>query len=50
MMVRLANDFKLWKSFRTACDHFFNRKSEFFEGRKSEETENLKSKKRLLKQ
>jgi hypothetical protein len=43
-----ANDFKLWKSFRTACDHFFNRKSEFFEGRKSEETENLKAKEEII--
>lgn len=41
---------KLWKRFRSACDYFFNSKSEFF-GKKDESyEENLKAKKELIKE
>ncbi|RKY55310.1 MAG: DUF349 domain-containing protein [Candidatus Neomarinimicrobiota bacterium] len=39
---------KIWKRFRLACDDFFNRKSEFFKGRKDEEKENLVKKNDLI--
>lgn len=39
---------KLWKRFRAACDIFFNRKSEHFGSRRSEEEANLAAKRALL--
>jgi hypothetical protein len=41
---------KIWKRFRTACDEFFNRKSEYFSNIKEEEGTNLKKKEELIKQ
>ncbi|NVO20432.1 MAG: DUF349 domain-containing protein [Bacteroidetes bacterium] len=40
---------KIWKRFRTACDEFFQRKSEFFKNIQSTESENLVKKEELLK-
>ncbi len=37
-----------WKRFRAACDHFFNRKSEFFSNIDSKYQENLKKKLALI--
>jgi len=39
---------KVWKSFRAACDHFFNAKSEHFKGQESAEKENKAKKLALL--
>ena len=39
---------KVWKSFRAACDHFFNAKSEHFKGQESAEKENKAKKLTLL--
>lgn len=39
---------KVWKRFRGACDIFFERKFEFFKGKRQEEEENLKKKKALI--
>ncbi|MFW6202761.1 MAG: DUF349 domain-containing protein [Marinilabilia sp.] len=40
----------IWKRFRGACDHFFNRKSEYF-GKKDEiEAENLREKEALIEE
>lgn len=39
---------KLWRKFRGACDHFFNKKSEFFSGKNESYEENLKEKKALI--
>ena len=39
---------KLWKRFRAACDHFFNRKNEFFTSIDSNQEENLKKKTELI--
>lgn len=39
---------KIWKRFRAACDHFFNRKSEFFSNIGKHEEENLQRKKELI--
>ncbi len=41
---------KVWKRFRAACDIFFDRKSEFFKGKRQEEEENLKKKKALIEE
>lgn len=41
---------KIWKKFRAACDHFFNRKSEFFSNIEKHESENLEKKKALIEQ
>ncbi|HEY9115877.1 MAG TPA: DUF349 domain-containing protein [Bacteroidales bacterium] len=41
---------KIWKRFRTACDHFFNRKSFHFKNLHVVEDENLKKKKELIKE
>lgn len=38
----------LWKRFRTACDYFFNVKSEFFNTVDSRQEDNLKLKKELI--
>jgi hypothetical protein len=38
----------LWNRFRTACDTFFKRKSEFFNSQDSEQIENLNRKKELI--
>jgi hypothetical protein len=40
---------KIWKRFRSACDHFFNRKSEYYKNIHVVEDENLKKKKELIK-
>ena len=39
----------IWKRFRAACDHFFNKKSEHFSNIDSEQFENLKLKDQLIK-
>ncbi len=39
---------KLWQDFRSACDHFFNNKKDFFDNRESREEENLKQKESLI--
>ncbi len=41
---------KLWKRFRGACDHFFNRRDEFFKDVREEEKENLAKKHALIEQ
>jgi hypothetical protein len=38
----------LWKRFRAACDHFFNRKSDHFSDVDDEQVENLRLKKELI--
>ncbi len=39
---------KIWKRFRSACDTFFNNKSEHFQSLKNEEKENLEKKVALI--
>ncbi|MFP4690719.1 MAG: DUF349 domain-containing protein [Bacteroidales bacterium] len=39
---------KIWKRFRKACDHFFNRKSEHFANIGEKQDENLKNKQELI--
>lgn len=39
---------KVWKRFRTACDHFFNAKDEYFKNIDSVESSNLEAKKTLI--
>ena len=39
----------IWKRFRAACDHFFNKKSDHFSNLDSEQVENLKKKEQLIK-
>jgi hypothetical protein len=39
---------KIWKRFRTSCDHFFNRKSHHFKNMHVVEDENLQKKKELI--
>jgi hypothetical protein len=39
----------IWKRFRAACDHFFNKKSEHFANIDSEQVDNLKLKEQLIK-
>ncbi len=39
---------KLWKRFRGACDHFFNRRDEFFKDVRVEEKENLEKKQAVI--
>lgn len=39
---------KIWKRFRSACDHFFNRKSEYYKNIHVVEDENLKKKKEVI--
>ncbi|HMM12590.1 MAG TPA: DUF349 domain-containing protein [Bacteroidales bacterium] len=39
---------KIWKRFRTACDKFFARKSEFFGNMRGREEDNLKMKQELI--
>jgi hypothetical protein len=39
---------KIWKRFRKACDHFFNRKTEFFATLDTSYEDNLKSKEALI--
>lgn len=41
---------KLWKSFRAACDHFFEAKKTFFGSRGEREAANLQQKEELLKE
>jgi len=43
-----TNEFKLWKKFRAACDYFFEAKSKHFEGKKSEQENNLKLKREII--
>ncbi len=38
----------IWKRFRAACDHFFNRKSEYFSSINEEYEENLRKKNELI--
>ena len=40
----------IWKKFRGACDHFFNRKSEFFSKKDEAQEENLKLKEELIEE
>lgn len=40
---------RLWKTFRSATDHFFNKRQEFFDGREDREKANLEQKEALLK-
>ncbi|MDT8430555.1 MAG: DUF349 domain-containing protein [Bacteroidales bacterium] len=39
---------RLWRRFRTACDHYFNAKSEFFGGKNESYEANLKEKQALI--
>jgi hypothetical protein len=41
---------KLWQRFRSACDHFFNRKKEHFGGVADQQEENLRLKEALLQE
>jgi hypothetical protein len=41
---------KLWKRFRSACDHFFEKKSEFFGGDSKSYAANLKAKEDLIRE
>ncbi len=41
---------RVWKRFRTACDAFFNRKSEYFSNIGDKQEDNLKKKKDLIEQ
>ena len=41
---------KIWKRFRSACDEFFNRKSEYYKNYRKIEAENLKLKEELIKE
>jgi hypothetical protein len=41
---------KLWKRFRKACDHFFNRKTEYFAKLDTSYEDNLKSKLDIIKE
>lgn len=47
--VPRRNSDKIWKRFRSACDHFFNRKSEYYKNIHVVEDENLKKKKEVIK-
>lgn len=61
-LIRLQGDWKkvgpvpekqsdeVWKRFRAACDHFFNRKEEHFKGQKEEQEKNLDLKKALIEE
>jgi hypothetical protein len=40
---------KLWKRFRTACDEFFQAKSQYFSGLQATETENMRKKEEIIK-
>ena len=46
--VPRKNSDKIWKRFRAACDHFFNKKSEYFSNIDEVEKENLEEKKKLI--
>lgn len=46
--VNRKNSDKIWKRFRAACDHFFNRKSEHFSTIDSKYDDNLKKKQELV--
>ncbi|MGM0567187.1 MAG: DUF349 domain-containing protein [Bacteroidota bacterium] len=39
---------KIWKRFRAACDHFFNRRDEYFKNIHQHEEDNLKKKQEVL--
>lgn len=41
---------KLWKRFRKACDHFFNRKTEFFNELDTSYEDNLKAKSAIIEE
>ena len=41
---------RLWKRFRAACDHFFGRKSDFFNNIDSSYAENLKEKEKIVEE
>lgn len=41
---------RLWKRFRAACDHFFGRKSNFFNNIDSSYAENLKEKEKIVEE
>ena len=41
---------KIWKRFRSACDHFFRAKEAYFDGIRQKEKENLRLKEELIKQ
>jgi hypothetical protein len=40
----------IWKKFRGACDHFFNRKAEFFSKKDEAQEQNLKLKEELIEE
>lgn len=44
------NETKLWNQFRSACDHFFNAKRDFYTAKNGEQEENLKVKETLIEQ
>ncbi len=46
--VPRRNSDKVWKRFRSACDTFFNKKSEHFKSLHASEAENLKLKKEII--
>lgn len=41
---------KLWQDFRSACDHFFNSKKEYFANREDIENKNLEKKKAIIEE
>jgi hypothetical protein len=48
--VSRRNADKIWKRFRSACDHFFNHKKDHFKNIHGEEDENLKLKQALVEE
>lgn len=48
--ISRKNSEMLWKRFRAACDHFFDKKSEFFNSKDESQVENLKLKKALIEE
>ena len=44
------NETKLWNQFRSACDHFFNAKRDFYTAKNGAQEENLKVKEDLINQ
>jgi hypothetical protein len=48
--VPRKNADKIWKCFRTACDEFFQRKTEYFSTIRDEEGDNLRAKEILIKE
>ncbi len=48
--VPRRNSDKIWKRFRAACDEFFKKKADHFDGMRGREDENFQKKEELIKQ